>query len=234
MTTALPYTVAEAVGLPETHLPADLIERLPKTVAPAPWHTRDCRVMNWLHPIDTEALAAFPDQIRPSGEVIVAWALVQYGDTPVGPYSEIAATLLPTEGDGYGHIPFIVVDSLASVVGGRANWLLPKALAHFDWSDNGLTLTATNEAPESPAWSISVAVAPAGDAMPLTVPNHIQQVSTDGAVRRFDGELKGSMRSASFEVDGHADGLLATLLRPGRYDGTILTDCDFLVGPLND
>lgn len=30
------------------------------------------------------------------------------------------------------HVAFIAVDSSASVVGGRANWALPKQLAHFD------------------------------------------------------------------------------------------------------
>ncbi|MBV9486564.1 MAG: acetoacetate decarboxylase family protein [Frankiaceae bacterium] len=231
--TTLPYAVTDAVGLPETRLPEDLLTQLPETVAAAPWHTRDCRVMNWLHPVAAEALSCFPEQIRPTGDVIVAWALVEYGDTPVGPYSEIAATLLPTEGDGYGHIPFIVVDSPASVVGGRANWLLPKALARFDWSEGGHSVTVTNEQPEAPAWSITVAVTPTGNTTALTVPNHIQQVSADGDVRRFDGELNGKMQSATFDVAGQADGPLGALLKSGRFDGTILTDCDFLVGPLN-
>jgi hypothetical protein len=231
---ALPYAVTDAVGLPETRLPEELLARLPADVAAAPWHTRDCTVVTWLHPVPAEALEAFPEQIRPASVALVAWALVKYGDTPVGPYSEIAATLIPDGGDGYGHIPFIVVDSLASVVGGRANWLLPKALARFEWSADGMAVTATSEQPASPAWTISLTVEPTGDAAALSVPNHVQQVSTAGAVRQFDGELSGQMSPATVVVDGRADGPLVTLLAPGRYDGSILRDCEFDVGPLND
>ena len=65
------------------------------------------------------------------------------------------------------------------------------------------------------------------------IPNKVQQVSTDGEVRRFDGNLAGSMRSASVTVDGVAEGPLSTLLRAGTFDGTILSDCRFEVGALN-
>jgi hypothetical protein len=233
MTAALPYTVADAAGLPETQLPERLIAQLPDTVAAAPWHTRDCTVATWLHEVGPEALECFPDPIRPSGVALVAWALVSYGDTPVGPYSEIAATLLPVD-DEYGHIPFIVVDSPASVVGGRVNWLLPKALADFDWSEDRRAVTVSASQPASPAWTISVGVTPTGDPTPLTIPNHCQQVSTAGEARRFDGKLSGQMTSATIVVDGKADGPLSALLTPGTYDGTVLTDCEFEVGPLND
>jgi hypothetical protein len=47
------------------------------------------------------------------------------------PLSHRHLALIPDGGDGYGHIPFIVVDLLPSIVGGRVNWLLPKALARF-------------------------------------------------------------------------------------------------------
>jgi hypothetical protein len=35
-----------------------------------------------------------------------------------------------------GTSPFIAVDSLASIVAGRANRALPKTLARFDWPDD--------------------------------------------------------------------------------------------------
>jgi hypothetical protein len=73
-----------------------------------------------------------------------------------------------------------------------------------------------------------------GDASPLTMANHVQQVSAEGAVRRFDGQVSGAMRSATIDVDGHADGPLRALLRPGSYDGSVMSDCEFDVGPLND
>lgn len=233
MTTALPYAVTEAVGLPETQLPDSLLERLPRSVAPAPWEAH-CQVVSWLHPVDEAALEAFPAAIRPDAAGYVAWALVQYSATPVGPYSEIAATLLSHSPDGHGHIPFIVVDSLSSIVGGRGNWLLPKALARFDWAADGRSVDVSPEVPALPAWSISVSYEPLGDAMDTSVPNHVQQVATDGSVHRFSGEMTGSLFAATVNVEGRADGPLSTLLAPGRYDGTVISRCRFDVGPLAD
>lgn len=232
MTTAATYDVTQALGLPETLLPDALIGRLPSSVAAAPWLT-SCEVVTWFHPLDDDALTALPEPVRPAGIAMVAWALVRYDETPVGPYSEIAATLIPADGSEHGHIPFIVVDSLPSIVGGRVNWLLPKALASFAWSADGRSVTVASEQPASPAWSISVQVAVTGDAAPIEMANHVQQVSTDGTVRQFDGQISGLVRGASIEIDGHADGPLALLLRPGRYDGSVMSDGHFDVGPLN-
>ena len=115
----------------------------------------------------------------------------------------------PDGGDGYGHIPFIVVDSLASIVGGRANWLLPKALARFDWlsTDSAAgsegSVTIVGEQPAKPAWSITVQFSTSGEASPLSLENHVQQVTNDGDVHRFDGEMTG-------QLTGH----------PSRYPAT--------------
>lgn len=230
MSVTAPYAVTDAVGLPETHLPADLLARLPESVAGAPWRTK-CRVVSWLHPVDAAALAAFPAQIRPESVAVVAWALVRYADTPVGPYDEVAATLMPE--DGTGHIPFIMVDSLPSIVGGRTNWLLPKALAGFTWSDDDLSVAIAPEAPATPAWWIEAKVEPSGDSTPLEMPNRVQQVSTSSEVGVFEGQMSGLLQPATVTVLGHADGPLSALLVPGRYDGTLLTDCEFNVGGLN-
>jgi len=231
MTTALPYAVSAAVGLPETVLPESLIARLPEaaSVAPAPWATK-CQVVSWLHAIDSDAAAILPEPIRRDGLSIVAWALVRYDETPVGPYNEIAATLLPD--DGIGHIPFIVVDSLPSIVGGRANWLLPKALARFDWSDDFASVAVSPLEPATPAWSVSLHIEASGQATPLTIPSNLQQVASDGHVGGCAGTMEGAMRSATVTVDGHADGPLAALLKPGAYDGTIQSECTFTCGPL--
>lgn len=227
-----PYPVTAAVGLPETTLPEQLLELLPPSVAAAPWRTR-CRVVTWMHPVDPAALETFPAAIRPEKIASVAWALVRYKETPVGPYDEIAATLLPEDGDGYGHIPFIAVDSFPSIVGGRANWLLPKALARFVWSKDNLSVNVTADAPAKPGWSVTATVLPSGEATRLEIPNLVQQVSTDGEVRRFEGAMSGSMRPASVTINGVAEGPLASLLLPGSYDGTLLADCRFNVGGLN-
>jgi Acetoacetate decarboxylase (ADC) len=231
MTTALPYAVSSAAGLTETLLPESLIARLPDpdSVAPAPWETK-CHVVSWLHPVGADAVATLPEPIRRDGLSVVAWALVRYDETPVGPYNEIAATLLPD--DGVGHIPFIVVDSLPSIVGGRANWLLPKALASFEWSDDYRAVTVNPVEPVTPAWSVSVRIEPTGEATPLSIPSRLQQVGTDGHVGGCEATMDGAMRSATVTVEGHAEGPLAALLKPGTYDATMQTDCTFTCGPL--
>lgn len=233
MSPAAPYDVATAGGLPETVLPQTLIDRLPPSVAPAPWVTKDCLVVSWLHEVDDTALELLiPQSVRPLGATIVAWALVRYGETPVGPYSEIAATILAADPEGFGHIPFIVVDSETSIVGGRANWLLPKALADFEWSADGLAVSIAAREPAAPAWRMSIQVAPTGESTPLALPSRVQQASTEGWVGRFEGEMSGQMRSAKVTVEGKADGPLASLMTSGEHDGTTLTGATFDVGPL--
>jgi len=232
MSSRAPYSVTAAAGLPETELPNALVDLLPPSVAGAPWRTR-CRVATWMHQVDESALDAFPKVIRPDGIALVAWALVRYEHTPVGPYDEIAATLIPDGGDGYGHIPFIAVDSYPSIVGGRTNWLLPKSLARFVWSKDNLSANVTADAPAKPGWSINVTVWPTGEATKQKIPNQVQQVSVDGEVRRFDGQIAGSMQAATVTVDGVAEGPLSTLMVSGSYAGTVLSDCKFEVGALN-
>ncbi|HWC33502.1 MAG TPA: acetoacetate decarboxylase family protein [Mycobacteriales bacterium] len=226
------YGVADAVGLPETTLPAELVRLLPDKVARAPWRTQ-CRVMTWMHPVAPAAVEALPAPIRAAGIALAAWALVRYENTPVGPYDEVAVTLLPQAGDGYGHIPFIAVDSYPSIVGGRANWLLPKSLARFVWSEDSLSANVTADAPAKPGWSLTVSATPWGETTGAAIPSNVQQVSARGAVRRFTGTMTGSMQPAAVNVDAVAEGPLAALLVSGRFDGTLITDCHFDVGPLN-
>jgi hypothetical protein len=239
-----PFAVDAAVGVPETWLPAGLLTRLPGAVARAPWTTR-CEVVTWLHPVEAAAAGLVPEPIRPEKVALVAWALVRYADTPVGPYSEIAATVIPADADanGVGHIPFIVVDSLPSIVGGRVNWLLPKSLGRFEWSPDAAAVTITPEEPAAPAWSMTVRVSgnttgdTTGDeaaATDVSLPNRLRQVAADGRVGRLESTLSGSLRPVTIEVDAHAEGPLSMLLQTGRHDGSLLRDCRFEVGPLTD
>jgi hypothetical protein len=226
------YGVADAVGLPESVLPVQLVQLLPEKVAGAPWRTQ-CRVITWVHPVAPAAVEALPAPIRSAGISLAAWALVRYEHTPVGPYDELAVTLLPEAGDGYGHIPFIAVDSYPSIVGGRTNWLLPKSLARFVWSEDSLNANVTADAPAKPGWSLTINTTPSGLPNAAAIPSNVQQVSAAGAVRRFTGTMTGAMQPASVNVEGVAEGPLAPLLVSGRYDGTLLTDCAFEVGGLN-
>jgi hypothetical protein len=226
------YAVADAVGLPESVLPVQLVQLLPEKVAAAPWRTQ-CRIITWMHPVAPAAVEALPAPIRSAGISLAAWALVRYEHTPVGPYDELAVTLLPEGGDGYGHIPFIAVDSYPSIVGGRANWLLPKSLARFVWAEDSMSANVTADAPAKPGWSLTVNVTAWGTPAATAIPSNVQQVSSSGAVRRFTGTMGGAMQPAAVNVEGVAEGPLASLLVSGRYDGTLLTEATFEVGGLN-
>lgn len=41
------------------------------------------------------------------------------------------------------------------------------------------------------------------------------------------------MQAGTVHVDGYADGPLSALLRPGGHNATVMSDCQFDVGPLN-
>lgn len=94
-------------------------------------------------------LYRFPDEfIRKSCLLPLSWLnrhwsgfgyvmLVDYHDSPVGPYRELL--LIPGSADFGGYrrqtITKICVDSSESVVNGRRNWGIPKELATFHWRE---------------------------------------------------------------------------------------------------
>ncbi|HWB65410.1 MAG TPA: acetoacetate decarboxylase family protein [Mycobacteriales bacterium] len=227
MTFVAPYAVTAAAGLPETRLPAELVRRLPDSVAPAPWQTR-CQVVTWWHRPHRDAVELLPEPLRATPATMVIWALVRYRETPVGPYSEIAATVA-----GPGHIPFIVVDSLPSIVGGRANWLLPKALARFDWSADEGAVTIAPEQPAEPSWQIAVRARRIGPAFPSMARTRGRQVTEAGEVRSFAGRMRGLARYTKVVVDARADGPLSGLLRSGEFRGVTMTRARFTAGGLD-
>lgn len=143
----------------ESTLPAALLDRLPATTPAPPWHCR-VRSVVWLQrsrvPLPTGS--PFAGRALP----LVMGAFVQYLESPVGPYTEVfAGPLLRRRGRPTVHVPFIAVDSLPSVHGGRAHWSLPKSLADFTGDVGTGRVTADGE-----GWSVS-AEATGGVPMPL-------------------------------------------------------------------
>lgn len=228
MTTSAIHPVTAAAGLPETALPADLLARLPESVAPAPWRT-DCTITTWWHAPTRRTLEVLPEQLRPHRLSVIAWSLVTYSDSPVGPYRELVAAAVP-RGRGRVHIPFIVVDSLPSIVGGRANWLLPKALATFAESNGTVTVTAAE--PAAPWWTVSASVRSVGPPLPFAVRFGVDQCSRDGEPRRFSSTMRGLGRYARVAVSGKAEGPLSALLRTGRHHGALVRRARFTALPL--
>lgn len=86
---------------------------------------------------------AIPAEIRESFQGGLGYLmLVDYTQTPVGPYQEIL--FIPGKvnaGKGKKQvISNIFVSTMKSVISGRANWGIPKDLATFDWQKNKLSI----------------------------------------------------------------------------------------------
>lgn len=154
--TADPATVK---GLPESALTPEQLAALPTEIPPAPW---DCRAwaMMWVQRGPTPA---FDWLGRPTGLTLAGF--VQYLDTPVGTYHEVlAGSLVRTGLTPRLQVPFMAVDSVPSVAGGRVNWALPKTLASFETD-----LEAASARAEGDGWSITVEPVRAGRA-PRRIP----------------------------------------------------------------
>lgn len=196
--------------LPESRLPDALAAQLPTSTPAPPWPCR-VRAVVWVQ----RAPSPLPSSSRWAGRVraVALGAVVDYLESPVGPYREVFAgqllrgTVLPVV-----HVPFIAVDSLASVHGGRVHWQLPKTTASF--SDDGRTATGDG-------WSVAVRAVERGPRLPLRGPLVSQQGDGRAVVR-----LRGRGRPAQVHVEAHGltlGGWLGTGTHPGVVaEGTML------------
>ncbi|MCW2614314.1 MAG: hypothetical protein JWN08_1308 [Frankiales bacterium] len=168
--------------LPESRLPDELAAQLPASTPPAPW---DCRVRAtiWVQRAPSPLPSSSPFAGRVHG--VAVGMLVDYLESPVGPYREVLVgqllrgTVLPVV-----HVPFIAVDSLPSVHGGREHWQLPKAFATFDGP------TATGD-----GWSVTAQPRAYGLRFPVRGPFGADQGSGRATTR-----LHGTARLARVDV----------------------------------
>jgi Acetoacetate decarboxylase (ADC) len=197
----------------------DLAEpALSPSAPPAPWATA-LQAVVWWHRATDAAVDALPERLRgrPRLPVTVA-ALIRYAETPVGPYHEVLATpvILLEAPLPATTVPFIAVDSLASIAGGRSNWALPKTRARFEWSGAGRELAAQGD-----GWGVAARVRPRGPALPFAAPLRNRQVAPDGAelvtVLRARGRLR--LGRAAVEVSGPSR---PPWLRAGRHPAVVV------------
>jgi len=189
-------------GLPETAVPADVLDRLPAGSPPPPWRL-PARSVVWL------SRGAAPLPGAPALPVTVG-AVVEYLDSPVGPYREVfAGTLLRRLGLPAVHVPFIAVDSLPSLRAGRVHWALPKTLAVFSGD------VADRVRAEGEGWSIDVAVRAGGPRLPAAAPVESRQ---DGW--RTLVTVRGTVRAAVVTVDAIGPAL-GGWLGQGRHPGFV-------------
>ena len=226
--------LAEVRGVPECTLSPSILDVLPDRVAPAPWRAHASGVFWWKRP-DDEAIAALRE-VLPSGidptltPARVTCAMISYEDTPVGKYREILAIVTLRRGIKIvSHIPFIAVDSAASVVGGRANWALPKTLIEFDgWPGSGTTMSAMGA-----GWTVSASPTATGPRLPFVTPraNAPVQFGPDDAMWKSKVSGRGLIRRASVEVTATSTGSLASWLPTGRCRGAVALSMHGWAGP---
>ena len=206
MTSTSDLALADACAVPESRLPAGVLESLPLVTSPPPW---DCRVraVVWVQRAVAPLPPGSPYAQRVRG--LTVGAVVDYLDSPVGPYREVfAGPLLRGRGWPTLHVPFIAVDSVPSVHGGRAHWALPKTVAEFAGDIGAGRATATGD-----GWSVSVDAATRGPRLPLAGPLGSSQ---DG--RRAVVQLRGRGRLARVRVTAVGPtltGWLGTGTHPG-------------------
>jgi hypothetical protein len=196
--------LAAVPGVPETVLPEELLDRLPASTPPPPWSVA-VRAVVWLQrsAVPLPAGSSYRGTTLP---VTVA-AVVDYVDSPVGPYREIfAGAPLRRLGRPAVHVPFIAVDSLPSLQAGRAYWSLPKTLASFA-GDGDRTVVG------GASWSVDVAVRTLGPPLPLAIPFLCAQ---DG--RTAPVTVRGSVRPGLVRVSARGP-TLGAWLGDGRHAG---------------
>jgi hypothetical protein len=215
------HALREVEGVAESALSEEDAARLPGASAPAPWDTVLDAVV-WFHRAAPGAADRLPRGLRgrPSLPVTVG-ALIRYRETPVGPYREVLASpvLLTGPRGPEASVPFIAVDSPASVVGGRENWALPKTLARFEWPDEprgGFELDA-----EGSGWSVHATVRPRARRLPLAAIGRNRQVTPAGTEVTFDSRLRGRARLATVELETRGP-TLPGWLRSGRHPAIVL------------
>lgn len=217
--------LTDIAGTAETRLTPDVLAQLPEQSAPAPWHG-SARMLVWWSRLDPARAATvaqvLPAALRAARPLATIGALVSYKDTPVGPYDEVIAGVALRQGRAvFAHVPFIAVDSPASVVGGRANWALPKTLASFDGRPaDGTTMTAA-----AGDWKVTATTHTRGPALPFVLPplGKLVQVGPQGALWSVRaGITRGQARLARVTIDLTATGELTALLTPGPHAGVLL------------
>jgi hypothetical protein len=222
--------LGEIEGVAESALAGEDAARLPRESAPAPWDVR-LEAVVWWHRAAPGAAAQLPAALRGRPTVpLTIGALIRYLDSPVGPYHEVLGSpLLLAEGPlPAAVVPFIAVDSLASVHGGRANWALPKVLARFEWPES---LARGFEADaEGAGWSVHATVRPRRRAFPVAAPLRNRQVPPGGGEIEFATRIRGTARAATVELETRGP-TLPRWLRSGRHRAVVITGATAHVGP---
>jgi hypothetical protein len=202
----------------------DESETLPVS-PPPPWPAPVRATMWWHKATDAGRALSTIDGTIP----ITVGAVIDYLDSPVGPYREILASPVTVKpGRGLGllprvAIPFIAVDSDASVHGGRTHWNLPKVFADFTGDVLG------ESGADGAGWSVRTVAAPSGPAFPVAAVTGFAQPSSAGLLLA-SGRVRGRARFTTVTVT--SDGpTLSSWLPSGTYRGVQVVSGKIVTGP---
>lgn len=188
---------------------------------PPPWPA-SVRATLWWHRSTPAAR-----EYGPGGPIVpmTLAMMVNYLESPVGPYREILASPVLRRGPIPAMaVPFIAVDSEPSVHGGREHWKLPKVLAEFSGDVLG-DLTAVSE-----GWKVRTSASPRGPQLPIVGGLSFAQPDGDGALCRASARLRGRFRYARVTVEAEGP-TLDRWLRPGTHHGIVITSGSMATGP---
>ncbi len=202
---------------PESRLTPALVHRLPQTSPSAPWRCRLAGLV-WFQRAGGAASSVLPAPLgRGTSARWVMGAFLHYTESPVGPYFEVYAALLVRRGlRVVVHVPFMAVDSLESLRGGRANWALPKTLATFEGTPSACAAMHV----EGTGWQVSARSRSVGPWLPMRMALPCAQVRPNQAIGRYTATISGSTRLAHVEVDVSSDASLVQWMPAGRHIAT--------------
>jgi hypothetical protein len=217
------FDLAAVPGVAECALDDATLAALPADAPPAPWDCELSAVIWWARGGKAATRTAAPAAPVARRALAVVGGMVSYRSTPVGGYHEVYGAIGIRHGRGVrGTIPFMSVDSLTSLVGGRANWSLPKCPAEFTGEPGEGTMTARGR-----GWQVRATARPFGPRVSMPMAGRIIQPWPDGERRESVLTGKGRGQPAIVTVEVESDGQLATWLRPGKHVGMLLTDTAF-------
>jgi hypothetical protein len=212
-------------GVPETSLGPEVADALPDSAPPAPWEL-ELEALLWLGRPARHA-GAVPVSLGSTRPLVGCGGLIRYASTPVGPYCEaLGAAVVVHERKPAVHVPFMAVDSKESLVGGRANWALPKVLGSFE----GDARTPPTWA-QGAGWEVRVSARPLGPAFPFRAGLRLVQQWPDGTSRTATGRMSSRARVARVQVAASGGPQLTAWLRPGRHLGLLVERAHGTLGP---
>ncbi|HWV84937.1 MAG TPA: acetoacetate decarboxylase family protein [Capillimicrobium sp.] len=203
-------------GVPESALDDATAAKLPPAAPPAPWPAVADAVV-WLHRAAPGATLLQLGDLRGRPAIpLTVGAFIRYRETPVGPYDEILAApvVLAERPLPAATVPFIAVDSLASLRGGREQWALPKTLARFTFA--GDTARA-----EGDGWSVAARVRARPRELPVALALRDRQPLPGGGSALVDIRLRGRARLGRVAVTAEGPELPSWLL-PGPHPALVI------------